>query len=215
MNKALDEDYAKAGFGGSLKFGQRPALLVIDVVNAYLTPESPLYADVDSELHSNIRLIDRARHSKIPVIFTKVIYQSGLNGLDGGVFYRKLPILRIFEAGSELGEFPPEITPQPGEPIIIKQYASAFFGTSLASILTAHGIDTLIIGGFSTSGCVRASAVDALQNGFIPFVVREAVGDRDAEVQKANLFDLQAKYAEVISENEAVENMMNLCVNSQ
>lgn len=215
MNKTLDEDYAKAGFGGSLEFGRRPALLIIDVVNAYLRPESPLYANVEPALLSNLRLIECARKSKIPVLFTKVTYQPGLNGLDGGVFYRKLPVLEIFEAGSPLGDFPHEIAPQAGEPIIIKQYASAFFGTPLASILTARGIDTLIIGGFSTSGCVRASAVDALQNGFIPFVVREAAGDRDAAVHQANLFDLQAKYAEVISETDAMANMVAISRNSE
>lgn len=209
MNKTLDEDYAKAGFGGCLEFGQRPALLIIDVVNAYLKPESPLYAGVEPALHSNVRLIECARNSKIPVFFTKVTYQAGLSGLDGGVFYRKLPVLRIFEAGSPFGDFPQEIAPRPGEPIITKQYASAFFGTTLASTLFSMGIDTLIIGGFSTSGCVRASALDALQHGFIPFVVREASGDRDNAVHQANLFDLQAKYAEVISEEDVRVKMIN------
>lgn len=209
MNNVLHENYAKAGFGGSLAFGQRPALLIIDVVDAYLKSDSPLYANVETALHSNVRLIECARSARIPVYFTKVTYQAGLGGLDGGVFFRKLPVLKIFEAGSPLGEFPPEIAPQPGEAIIIKQYASAFFGTSLASTLAATGIDTLVIGGFSTSGCVRASAVDALQHGFIPFVVREASGDRDVAVHQANLFDLQAKYAEVISEQDALLKMIN------
>ena len=204
MNEILADDYAKAGFGGKLEFGQRPALLIIDVVQAYLQPNSPLYAGVEAALASNVRLIEHARAAKIPVFFTKVTYQIGLNGLDGGVFFRKLPVLKIFEAGSPLGEFPKEIMPRAEDQIVIKQYASAFFGTSLTSTLVAMSIDTLVIGGFSTSGCIRASAVDALQLGFIPFVVREATGDRDASVHQANLFDLQAKYAEVVSEEDAL-----------
>ncbi len=204
MNRVLADDYERAGFGGKLEFGQRPALLIIDVVQAYLQPSSPLYAGVEAALASNVLLIERARASKVPIVFTKVVYQAGLGGLDGGVFFRKLPVLKIFEAGSPLGEFPKEIEPRADEQIVIKQYASAFFGTSLASSLVAMGVDTLVIGGFSTSGCVRASAVDALQLGFIPFVVREAAGDRDASVHQANLFDLQAKYAEVISEEDAL-----------
>lgn len=205
MTKTVDEDYAQAGFGGSLVFGERPALLIIDVVMAYLDPQSPLYAGVEAALRSNLRLIDCARKAGVPIFFTKVSYQAGLNGLDGGVFYRKLPVLKIFESGSSFGDFPPEIEPRANEPIIVKQYASAFFGTSLASTLVARGVDTLIIGGFSTSGCVRASAVDAIQHGFIPVVVREAAGDRDHTVHEANLFDLQAKYAEVASEEDVVK----------
>jgi maleamate amidohydrolase len=135
------------------------------------------------------------------VIFTNVVYQDG--GSDGGLFYKKIPALSVFVDGSRLGAFPHSLAPQDGELVISKQYASAFFGTSLASILAAQNIDTLVITGMSTSGCVRATALDALQYGFAPFVVREACGDRHMAPHEANLFDLQAKYAEVISEQEA------------
>lgn len=117
-----------------------------------------------------------------------------------GVFYRKIPLLRIFEKGSPLGAFPSPLRPLPTELVVTKQYASAFFGTSLASTLTAQGVDTLLITGVSTSGCVRATATDACQHGFVPIVVREAVGDRHEKVHESNLFDLQAKYAEVMDE---------------
>jgi maleamate amidohydrolase len=199
--KSLDQDYAAAGFGARLAFGQRPALLVIDVVEAYLRKDSPLYAGVEDALASNVRLIAVAREAGAPVIFTCVVYQAG--GVDGGVFYRKVPALRCFDAGSPLGRFPPEIVPRSDEVVVVKQYASAFFGTSLASTLRSQGVDTVVMGGFSTSGCVRASALDALQHGFIPLVVREACGDRDARPHEANLFDLQAKYAEVVAEADA------------
>jgi maleamate amidohydrolase len=202
MSDDLKADYEKAGFGGRLAFGRRPALLVIDVVEAYLQPASPLYAGVEDALAANVRLIDVARAAGVPVLYTSVVYQAG--GADGGLFYRKVPALKCFDAGSPLGRFPPQIAPRADEVVVCKQYASAFSGTSLAATLRAMGVDTVVIGGFTTSGCVRASATDAVQNGFIPFVVREACGDRASGPHEANLFDLQAKYAEVVSEAEAV-----------
>ena len=198
----LDIDYARAGFGGRLSVGQKPALLVIDVVMAYLEPDSPLYAGVEAALAANERLVQAARAAGIPVIFTNVVYQPG--GLDGGQFFRKVPALKAFETGSAMGAFPPSLQPLPTELVVSKQYPSAFFGTSLASTLHAAGIDTLLMGGFSTSGCVRASALDALQHGFAPFVVRDACGDRDSAPHEANLFDMQAKMAEVIDEERAL-----------
>ncbi|MFN3620110.1 isochorismatase family protein [Sphingorhabdus sp.] len=189
-------------FDGRLSFGERPALLIVDFVMAYLDPSSPLYAAVEDVLASNERLLATARGAGIPVIFTKVVYEEG--GANGGLFYKKIPSLKVFLEGSPLGAFPPSLQPLKGEHIISKQYASAFFGTSLATILRSQGIDTLLITGLSTSGCVRATALDALQSGFAPFVVRDACGDRHPAPHEANLFDLQAKYAEVISERDAV-----------
>lgn len=199
---ALQEDYRNAGFGGALPFGTRPAVLIIDVVMAYLEPTSPLYAGVEAALAANIALIEAGRKAGVPIIFTRVVYQPG--GVDGGLFYRKVPALKLFDAGSALGAFPPGMQPQGDDIILTKQYASAFFATHLASTLRALGVDTLVMGGFSTSGCVRATALDAVQNGFIPYVVREACGDRAPGPHEANLFDLQAKYAEVVSLDAAV-----------
>lgn len=201
----IEEDELAANylgaFDGHLSFGKYPALLIVDFVMAYLDKASPLYAGAEEALASNERLLASARQAKIPVIFTNVVYQDG--GSDGGLFYQKIPALCVFIEGSRLGAFPHSLAPQDGEVVISKQYASAFFGTSLASILASQNIDTLIITGMSTSGCVRATALDALQYGFAPFVVREACGDRHMAPHEANLFDLQAKYAEVISEQEA------------
>lgn len=196
-DETLIENYARGGFDGRLAFGTRPALLIIDAVEAYVRPDAPLYADQDGALDNLASLAEAARGSDAPVVFTNVVYQSA--GLDGGVFYRKVPALKLFDQGSELAAFPARLKPQPGEIVVSKQYASAFFGTSLASTLRALGVDTVVIGGYSTSGCVRASALDALQHGFIPFVVRDACGDRAPGPHEANLFDLQAKYAEVVS----------------
>jgi maleamate amidohydrolase len=201
--RSLETDYEKAGFGGRLVAGAKPVLLIVDVCMAYLDPASPLYAGVESAFVSNLNLVSAARAANVPVIFTRVVFHP--SGKDGGVFFQKVPALKAFLPGSPLGEFHPKLTPAAEDIVVTKQYASAFFGTSLASTLYAMGADTLLITGFSTSGCVRASALDALQHGFVPFVVRDACGDRDAHVQAANLFDLQAKYAEVVSEAEAVE----------
>ena len=189
-------------FDGHLTFGTNPALLIVDFVMAYVDPASPLYAGVEQALASNERLLAAARKAGIPVFFTHVEFTPG--GANGGLFYKKVPALSLFDAGSPYGAFPPSLQPVAGEEVITKQYASAFFGTALAEKLRALGIDTLLVTGLSTSGCVRASALDSVQNGFAPFVVREACGDRHQGPHEANLFDLQAKYAEVISEQEAI-----------
>jgi len=199
---SASDNYAGV-YEGRLQPGSRPALLIVDVVAAYLTEGSALFmATAAAALASNIRLAEAAREAGAPVVFTNVQYKP--DGSDGGVFYRKAPVLEAFVEGSPLGAFPAALTPQPDERVFTKQYPSAFFGTGLADALHAESIDTLLIGGYSTSGCVRASALDAMQHGFVPLVVREACADRHEAPHEANLFDLQAKYAEVISEAEAL-----------
>lgn len=199
----LTDDYNRGGFGGALQPGRKPALLLVDVVVAYLTPGQPLYSPrFETALSSCERLTEAARTAGVPVIFTNVVYRAG--GIDGGLFYRKVPALEAFLEGSPLGAFPDTLQPRADEVVVTKQYASAFFGTSLAATLTSMGVDSLFITGFSTSGCVRASALDALQNGFVPLVVADACGDRDERPHDANLFDLSKKYAEVLSEEDAI-----------
>jgi len=199
VSPSLADNYAAGGFGRTLEPGRRPAVLVVDFVRAYLVPDSPLYAAAEPARTAAQALLGTARSAGVPVMHTGVRYQPG--GRDGGVFFRKVPALACFEDGArpELAAFAEGLEPAPGETVIMKQYASAFFGTSLASTLTSLGVDTLLIAGVSTSGCVRASALDACQHGFVPLVVREAVGDRHAAPHEASLFDLQAKYAEVVS----------------
>lgn len=199
---------AEAGYENHLEPGRTPAIVMVDFVRAYFEPGAQLYMGVDGCLHSASRLLAAAREAGILVVHTKVSYSRG--GLDGGHFFRKVGALQHFVDGGELGEIMPEVAPGPGEPVLVKQYASAFFGTSLASTLNANGIDTLIVTGVSTSGCVRATAVDTIQNGFIPLVVRDAVGDRDDAPHEANLFDLQTKYAEVIDEEAALRYLSSL-----
>ncbi len=199
----IEANYAVGGFGGSLPWGTRPAVIVVDLCVAYLQEGSPLYANVESTRESAERIVDVARRHDVPVIFTRVEFEPG--GIDGGLFFKKVTSLQSFERGNPLADFPVAPRPRPGEVVVTKQYASAFFATSLASTMNAMRIDTAIITGVSTSGCVRATALDALQYGFVPLVVREAVGDRHPGPHEANLFDLQAKYADVISEAQCVE----------
>lgn len=198
---ALTQNYA-AAFGGKAGFGRAPALVLIDFVEAYFAPESPLYADVEDALASALRVREAARAAGIPVILTNIVYHPG--GIDGGRFFEKVPALSAFEAGSPMGAWPKGLVPHADEIVLTKQYPSAFFGTSLASTLTARGIDQVILTGLSTSGCVRASCVDAVSHGFRTAVVADACGDRHAGPHEANLFDMNAKYADVVGEAEVV-----------
>ena len=190
------------GFAGTLRPGTRPAVLAIDLMHVYFDPASPLCLPSRDCLASAARVLAAARNNGVPVIHTRVAYAP--DGRDGGVFVRKVPALKHLFGGGPMSELMPEVAPVEDELVVTKQYASAFFGTSLASTLVARGADTVVIVGVSTSGCVRASGVDAVQHGFLPLVVRDAVGDRTPETHDANLFDLQAKYAEVVDERTAV-----------
>jgi len=205
---SLSENYARGGFLQRMEFGQRPALIVIDFVKAYLLEDSPLYGGegVRAARRGAVDLVAAARAARIPIFHTNLSYEKG--GRNGGIFFQKLKAaLQSFAADSahpERGEFAAGLEPLPEESVITKQYASAFFGTTLSSTLTSLRVDTLLIAGVSTSGCVRATALDSCQHGFLPIVVRDAVGDRAPGPHEANLFDLQAKYAEVVGLGEAV-----------
>ncbi|MDX2542811.1 isochorismatase family protein [Streptomyces sp. WI04-05B] len=194
---AAEEDYRRAGLAGGLTPGTSPALLLVDPARAYVDPACPLYAGAGAEgaAEAMRELLSVTRGAGIPVIVTRVVLRP--DGSDGGVFFRKVPSLRAFVEGSPYGEFIEGLAPDPGDLMVTKQYPSAFFGTPLSTYLTSHGIDTLLIAGLTTSGCVRATALDAMQHGFVPVVVEEAVGDRDAGVHAANLFDIRHKIGEV------------------
>lgn len=207
MTKDLAENY-RGAFDGSLGFGRSPALILIDFVQAYFDENCPLFAGVDAELASALRIRDAARRADMPVIYTNVEYQDG--GKDGGVFYRKVPALEAFVAGNPLGHWPEGLEPAADELVVTKQYPSAFFGTSLAATLTANGIDTLIITGLTTSGCIRATCIDTVSNGFIPIVVSDACGDRHSAPHEANLFDMNAKYADVVDEATVINHLKSI-----
>ena len=195
---ALKRDYDQAGFGGGLTPGDHPALILVDFARAYFDPDCGLYAGVEAPRAVAAALADQARAAGIPVIFTRVEYVPGDPARGGGRFYDKVPALKAFDRGNPFGDFTDALRPRDGDLIITKHYPSAFFGTDLAERLRGLGVDTCLVTGLSTSGCVRATTLDALCHGFTPLVVRDACGDRDADIHESNLFDLQAKYAEVI-----------------
>ncbi|MET0748689.1 MAG: isochorismatase family protein [Rhizobium sp.] len=205
--EALGENYKRA-FGKRIGFGKKPALILIDFVEAYFDKDCALYAGVEDALASALRLQKVARETNMPVIYTNVVYRPG--GADGGRFYQKSMVLHNFVQGSPMGNWPKGLEVAADELVISKQYPSAFFGTSLASTLTAMGIDTLIHTGLSTSGCVRATCVDSCSHGFIPIIVRDACGDRHEAPHESNLFDMDAKYGDVVSEAEAITYMQSL-----
>ncbi len=207
MTSDLTENYKRA-FDNQLGFGRAPALILVDLVRAYFDPQCELYADVEAELASALRLVEKARAAGVPVIYTNVVYQE--DGKDGGIFFRKARPLRNFTAGNPMGAWADGLSPAVGELVISKQYASAFFGTSLAATLTAAGIDTLIITGVTTSGCIRATCIDACSHGFIPIVVEDACGDRHPDPHRANLFDMNAKYGDVVSEAAVTDYLSRL-----
>lgn len=201
-------DNYKGVFDNRIGFGKRPAMVLVDFVEAYFDKSCPLYADVEHNLLSALRIRDIARAAGAPIIYTNVVYHEDMS--DAGVFYKKVKVLENFKKGSPMGNWPEGLEPAQGELVISKQYPSAFFGTSLAATLTAQQIDSVIITGLTTSGCIRATCIDASSNGFIPIVVADACGDRHDAPHEANLFDMNAKYADVVSEIEVSDYLKTL-----
>ena len=208
MSRSLEENYEKAGYHYKQSLGINPALLLVDFANAYFIEGSPLYGGEICEIarKNAIGLANLARDRNIPVIFTEVMYKPG--GLDGGAFYSKVPALSCFDMGNETQKLCEGFNKSETELMVTKQYPSAFFGTSLAASLSFLKIDTLVIGGLTTSGCVRATCIDSISSGFITVIASEACGDRANEPHEANLFDMSAKYADLL-DNDSVEEYFN------
>ncbi|MFJ4172055.1 N-carbamoylsarcosine amidohydrolase [Paenarthrobacter sp. NPDC089714] len=203
MSQSRDSNY-QGVWDGHLGFGQNPALVVIDFVKGYTTEESPLYAPgVVEAVRRAPELLSAARRAGAPVTHTNILFRDP-DFADAGMWAKKAPIVKLLVPGNPLSEFCDEAVPAEGELVFTKHYPSAFFGTSLASTLHSMGVDTVLLAGCTTSGCIRASAVDAMQHGFRPIVVRDCVGDRHNDPHEANLFDIAAKYGDVVSLAEAV-----------
>jgi maleamate amidohydrolase len=190
--------WAHEGFGGRGGFPRRPALIVVDVNVGFTDPASPLVCDLEDVVGAIEQLLDEGRRAGIPIVFTTVSYGEA-DKATAAAFIDKVPALLTLEAGSRWVEIDPRLAPLPSEPVLNKLFASAFFGTPLTSLLAAAGCDGVIVTGASTSGCVRATVVDALQHGYRPIVPVEAVGDRNAAAHEANLRDIDAKYGDVVS----------------
>jgi nicotinamidase-related amidase len=175
--------------------GQRPALVLVDMINGFTDPACPLGAEADAVVEANQVLLQAFRRQGLPVFFTTVVYH---NAEQARVFRDRVPALDVLTPGSHWVQVDTRLAPAEGEPIIEKHWASGFFGTDLHAQLTALKVDSLVVTGLTTSGCVRATVVDGLQHDYKVVVPREAVGDRNPQAHEANLFDLHAKYADVL-----------------
>jgi maleamate amidohydrolase len=196
-----EADYRSAGFRGDLGFGARGALVVIDVVLAYFDRSSPMYAGVEDALGATVRLVGAARKARMPVFFTRQLFEEPN---DAGVYVRKVPALKLLRPGSKLAELHPDLMAESDE-IFVKHFPSAFHRTDFADRLRRLGVDTLLIAGLTTSGCVRATAMDCLLHDLRGIVVREAVGDRDGAAHEANLFDIDSKLGDVRALQEVID----------
>jgi len=198
----LQADYRAAGFSARLGFGRSGALLVIDAVRAYSDPDSPLSIDAGEEIQSMVRLARAARAAQVPVFLVRM--RAAAAGLGPSTLQQKVPAIALLLDGPT-ADFIPALAPTEQDVVIEKVGASAFFGTDLDRRLREASVDTCLIVGFSTSGCVRATAVDAVQHGFRPMVVADATADRADAPKESSLFDLDAKYADVVDEVAALE----------
>jgi len=203
VNKSLDhfgsearEFLERKGFGRSIEPGARPAIIVIDLSKAFTDPTSDVGSDLDLVVANTTRILDSARRKSVPIFFFRIAYRHDLS--DAGIFFLKQPALAVLKEGSEAVEIDERLAPRPDEPVITKKAASPFFGTLLGPSLIRLGIDTLILTGCSTSGCVRAAAVDGYSYGYRLLVPADCVGDRTLEAHQANLFDIQVKMGEVV-----------------
>jgi maleamate amidohydrolase len=199
--KAETDVYRRQGFGKAIARGTRPALLVVDFVNGFLDPEMFGGGNIVDAARRTKRLLAAARAGMLPVVFTRIVYAE--DGSDAGVWCEKAPRLKLLTESSEASRVPALLKPKRGELVVRKTQASAFFGTDLASYLTYRGVDTIVIAGCTTSGCVRASVVDAISYNFRPIVVPDCVGDRALAPHEANLFDIGQKYADLVPLDEA------------
>lgn len=197
------EIYDVRGFGGRQGAGKRPAVVVVDLIEGFTNPASPLACDADGAVRATRSLLDAARAASVPVIFTTVAYAD--DDLErAAMFIAKAPALATLRPGSPWVEVDSRLARQKDEPVLVKLFASAFFGTPLDDMLRGEACDTVVVTGASTSGCVRATAVDALQYGYRVLVPREAVADRAEDAHDGSLLDIDAKYGDVVSIDEAV-----------
>ncbi len=195
------EIFRQQNFGNPIGFGRRSALLVVDFTVGFNDPALFGGGNIDPAVKRTVRLLEFFRERKLPVAFTRVVYAD--DGSDGGIFATKQPRLLMLTERHPAGQVVPELAPRAGELVVRKNQASAFFGTNLAPWLVQQGADTVVVAGCTTSGCVRATVVDAISYNFRPIVARDCVGDRALGPHEASLFDLQQKYADVL-ERDAI-----------
>ncbi len=203
------EIYERQGLGARMGFGRKPALLIIDFINGFNDPDAFGGGNIQAAIDETEKLLAEARHLGVPVAYTTHVYAE--DGSEDGIFNLKMPRMREgLRRGSRAVEVVDQLRPRPGERIVEKHYPSAFFGTDLAGWLARQGVDTAIVTGCTTSGCVRATVVDAMGHGYRPIVPRECVGDRAAGPHESNLFDMDQKYADVMASSEVIDELRRL-----
>ncbi len=202
------EIYNAQGFGGRLGMGARPALCIVDFVAGFVDPKVFGGGNIAAAVANTVRLLTAARRHGLPIAFSRVVYAE--DGGDDCVFVRKVPGLAKLTEHARAGQIVPELGPKPDELILRKTQPSAFFGTHYAEHLRSRGIDTLIVSGCTTSGCVRATVVDAMSYNFRTVVARDCVGDRSLAAHQANLFDMEQKYADLIDSNVIIAALATL-----
>ncbi len=202
------EDYRRKGLASRMGYGERPALLVIDFIYGFTDPSTPLGGDFSAEIAVTLRLLEAFRGDGLPIVYTTIAYEPDLR--DAGMWVKKVPSLAILTKGSRMVELDDRIRPAHGERVVEKKFASAFFGTDLDAHLKGLGVDTVIMAGCTTSGCIRSSAIDAIQSGYFSIVVRDAVGDRAPGPHESNLFDIDAKYGDVVPSGEVMDYLRSL-----
>ena len=188
----------------SLGLGNRPALIVVDMTRGFTDPACPLGCDCPEVVAANIRLVEAFHRRRLPVFFTTVVYRDDAQAT---VFRRRIEALNVLQPGSPWIEVDERLAVGEDDVVVEKQWASAFHRTGLDGLLRRRGVDSLVVTGLTTSGCVRATAVDGLQYDYPVVVPREAVGDRNPEAHRSNLFDLHAKYADVLSLEEVLASL--------
>ena len=202
MDGSATQIYARQSFGGVIGMGQSPALLIIDFTRGFADPEIFGGGNIPEAAAATVPVLARARQLRMPIVHTRIIYAE--DGSDAGIHCLKSRRLKTLTRSNPLSDFVPELAPQTGELVIEKRLPSAFFESGLAGILRAKGIDTVLIAGCTTSGCVRASTLDAMCHGFRPIVLTDCVGDRALGPHEANLFDLGQKYADLMTSSDAM-----------
>ena len=201
--------YDKRGYGRRIGMGRAPAVLVIDFSIAFTGGRSEFPGgDFKAEIAQTLRILKEARGKKLPVFFTTIAYEDPAR--DAGYWGKKVPWLEHCRAGTRLVEIDPSLERQPTEPVIVKKFPSSFYGTALEEMLRKQGVDTLVLCGCTTSVCVRATALDAMQHGYRAIVAAEAVGEFDAGIHALNLADLNARYADVMPVDEIVHALRGL-----
>ncbi len=204
----IREQYTRAGMVGRVGFGRSPAVIVVDFIKGLTDPAYPLGAEMDAAVEATARLLDVARAARVPVIFLTIGYHAHLR--DAGMFILKAPGLKHQILGTPAVDIDPRLAPHADETVLVKKYQSGFFGTPLAAMLTAAGVDTCLITGCVTSGCVRATAIDSMQHGFHTILPVECVADRAAEPHEANLLDMDSKIADVVTLAETLGYLASL-----